>query len=125
MKLILDTGALVALERNDRSMWAKYTASSHAGLPIVSHGGVVAQVWRNGSRRARLSSALAGIGVIPLDARLGKRTGELLSSSGTSDVVDAAVVAIASDGDVIATSDPGDIRLLAAAADIDVGIIAT
>jgi hypothetical protein len=37
----------------------------------------------------------------------------LLARTGTSDAIDAALICLASDGDDIVTSDPGDLRDLA------------
>lgn len=49
MTLILDAGAFVALERNDRAMWRRLKAAKLAGTPPRTHGGVIAQVWRGGA----------------------------------------------------------------------------
>lgn len=115
MTLVVDSGALIALERADRAMWRRLKAAQLASSVPVSHGGVVGQAWRGkGSRRALLAKALDGIDVRGLDASLGRAAGELLARSGTSDVVDAALVLLAEDGDDIVTSDPDDIELLAA-----------
>jgi hypothetical protein len=54
---------------------------------------------------------------------LGKRAGELLARSKRSDVVDAALVLLASDGDALVTSDPQDLKALARAADRLVDLI--
>lgn len=113
MTLVLDSGALIALNRNERRMWVRLKAAFTAGELPVTHAGVLAQVWRGGARPARLAQALAGIDVQPLDESLGKATGELLGATGFSDVVDAAVVLLSNDGDEIVTSDPGDLALLA------------
>jgi hypothetical protein len=61
--------------------------------------------------------------VVPLDKFLGRRAGVLLGRAGTSDVIDAAVVLLASDGDRILTSDPDDLRHLAEASEIDADIV--
>lgn len=113
MTLVLDAGALIALDRNERPMWVRLKAARAAGELPVTHGGVVAQVWRGGARQARLAQALAGIDVQPLDQPLGKAAGELLAATGPSDVVDAAVVLLANDGDDIITSDPDELAQLA------------
>ena len=79
MKLVLDSGALIALERNDRAMWRRLKAAQVAGSVPVSHGGVVGQAWRGkGPRQALLAKALAGIEVRALDDALGRAAGELL-----------------------------------------------
>lgn len=116
MTLLLDSGALVALARDERAMWRRLKACMGTGLVPRTHAGVLAQVWRGGPRQARLAQALAGIEVFPLDERLGRATGELLARSGGSDVVDAALVILADDGDEIVTADQGDFGSLAAAA---------
>jgi hypothetical protein len=91
----------------------------------ITHGGIVGQVWRSGSsRQARLAKALTGIRVEALDEALGRRAGSLLARARRSDVIDAALVLLAQDGDIILTSDPEDLEPLAAAADIHVDIIA-
>jgi hypothetical protein len=115
--LILDSGALIALERNDRAMWRRLKSAYLAGSVPVSHGGVVGQVWRgHGSRQALLATALAGVDVRALDDRLGRAAGELLAAARRQDVIDAALVLLAHDGDHVVTSDPGDLEPLARAA---------
>ena len=116
MTTILDAGALIALDRNDRSAWVRLKGLHLAGERPVTHGGVVGQVWRGGPRQARLATALAGMDVRSLDERLGRLAGELLASTRMSDVVDAALVVLAVDGDEIVTLDSDDLGRLAAAA---------
>lgn len=124
MRLVLDAGALIALERNDRAMWLRYRVSRVAGTLMVTHGGIVGQVWRSGGpRQARLAKALAGIAVLPLDDALGRSAGALLAATRTSDVLAAALVLLAHDDDVIFTSDPDDLEPLTRATDRDVEII--
>lgn len=114
MSIVLDSGALVALERNERSMWIRLKAAQIEGDPPLTHGGVLGQVWRGGRRQARLSQALAGIEVLSLDETLGRAAGQLLGAAGLSDVVDAAVVLLAQDGDEVITTDLDDLGRLAA-----------
>ena len=112
---ILDSGALIALEDGDRQMWRRLKAALQAQDPPRTHGGVVAQVWRGGAgRQARLAGALQAVGIVPLDAALGRRSGVLLAHSGLDDAIDAALAALADHGDQIITSDPGDLAILAA-----------
>jgi hypothetical protein len=116
VKLVLDSGALIALERNDRRMWRRFKSALLAGNVPLSHGGVVGQVWRGrGPRQAQLAKALGGIEVRALDDALGRAAGELLALSGQRDVIDAALVLLTSDGDHIVSSDLDDIEPLAAA----------
>jgi hypothetical protein len=79
-------------------------------IPAVA----LAQAWRS-RRQARLAQVVNACVVEALDERLAKSAGELCGMSKTRDVVDAAVVASASRrGDAILTSDPRDLRRLAA-----------
>jgi hypothetical protein len=122
--LVLDAGAFVAVERGDRDVVALVKRERLAGRPPVTSGGVVAQVWRGGrGRQAELARLLAGVHVAAVDDHLGRRAGMLLARSGQSDVIDATVVCLAADGDDILTSDPGDLRALAEAAEVHVELI--
>ena len=123
--MILDAGAFLALERGDRSMWRRLKTQHLARSDCLTHGGVVAQVWRGGSgRQALLASAFGSIRVVPLDARLGRRAGTLLARSRMADAIDAAVVAMAGDEDVIMTSDPLDINSLVIASTLRIDVVA-
>jgi hypothetical protein len=112
--LVLDAGALIAVERGDREVAALLKAERHAGRVPITHGGVVGQVWRDGARQALLARLLAGVEVVALDDALGRRAGSLLARAGQDDVVDAALVLLAADGDLILTSDTTDLAMLAA-----------
>jgi hypothetical protein len=123
--LILDAGAFVAAERGNRDVAALVKRERLAGRAPVTNGAVVAQVWRGGhGRQAPVARLLAGTEVVPVDDALGRRAGMLLAASGGSDAVDAAVMALARDGDDILTSDTGDLRALAEAADLHIDLIA-
>jgi hypothetical protein len=112
--MILDSGALIAVERNDRAMWRRLKAAWQADSVPVTHGGVVGQVWRKGGpRQALLAKALAGMDVCALDDRLGRAAGALLARARGNDVIDAALVLLARDGDEIVTSDARDLAPLA------------
>ena len=102
--LTLDTGALIAADRNDREFWAFFKEASEREVVPVIPAPVLAQVVK-------------ACFVEPLEEGLAKQAGELLGRAKTSDVVDAAVVAgAAGRGDVVLTSDPRDLRRLAAVA---------
>ena len=113
MTLVLDSGALTALGRDERVMWTRLKAAQMTGDLPLTHAGVLGQVWRGGPRQARLSQALAGIEVRALDEALGRMAGELLGAAGLADVIDAAVVLLSNDGDDIITSDSDDFERLA------------
>jgi hypothetical protein len=121
--LVLDSGALIALERNERPMWARLKAAQLAGELPVTHAGVLGQAWRGSPRQARLARALDGVDVRPLDERLGRAAGELLGLAGLSDVIDAAVVLLSTDGDEIVTVDRDDFEHLVSASGRHVELI--
>jgi hypothetical protein len=124
MRLVFDTGALIALERNDRAMWQRLKLALQAREAPLSHGGIVGQAWRGrGPRQALLARALDVLDIRRLDAMLGRAAGELLARAKQDDVIDAALVLLASDGDRIITSDPEDLAPLARAADLDVELV--
>ena len=104
-------------------MWIRLKAAHASGEVPVTHAGVVGQVWRASPRQARLSHALKGIDVRPVDDRLGRAAGALLGAAGTSDVIDAAVVLLANDGDDIITSDADDIARLASTMDLHIELL--
>ena len=50
MPLVLDAGALIAVDRQDRSIGAVLRLAHHEQLPVRTSAAVVAQVWRGGGR---------------------------------------------------------------------------
>lgn len=124
MTLILDAGAFVAVERGHRRIAALVKTEHRAGRSPVTHGGVVAQVWRGGSgRQVPVARLLAAVDVKALDEDIGRRAGLLLAMSGSADAIDAVLVCLASDGDQILTSDPVNLAALAEAAAAEVDLV--
>ena len=124
MSLILDAGAFVAVERGNRDVVALVKRERLAGRAPLSHGGIVAQIWRGGAgRQAEVARFLRGVDVKSLDEELGKRAGVLLARADGDDAIDAALVGLATDGDDILTSDLSDLRALAEAAGVHVDLI--
>jgi len=122
--LVLDAGAFVAVERDDRDVVALIKRERLADRAPLTNGGVLAQVWRGGhGRQAGLARLLAGVDVASIDDLLGRRAGMLLAISRTTDAVDASIIALARDGDDVLTSDPGDLRTLAEAANVHIELI--
>lgn len=79
---------------------------------------VLTQVWRGGARQAMLSRILRSCVIDPTNDRVARDAGQLLGRSGSTDAVDAIVVASALRRHaLIVTSDPDDIAMLWAAAD--------
>jgi hypothetical protein len=115
--LILNAGALVAVDRGNRAMIARLRAAQQHGLDLRSNAMVIAQVWRDRhGRQAGLAQILRAVDVRAVSPDDGRRAGVLLGMTGTSDPVDATVVLLASPGDRIVTSDPQDLAALAEAA---------
>ncbi|MGH9188981.1 MAG: hypothetical protein ACRD0Q_02950 [Acidimicrobiales bacterium] len=124
MSLILDAGAFIAVERGDRDLVALVKRERLAERSPLTHGGVVAQIWRGGTgRQAEVARLLVGVEVKPLDDALGKRAGVLLGRTSGTDAIDSALVCLASDGDEVLTSDPADLRDLARAAGVHVDLV--
>ncbi len=115
MSLVLDTGALLAVERADQIVLALVDEARRAGVRVVTTSGVVAQAWRGGPRQARLALLLRGSHEVALDAARSRSVGMLLGVAGVRDVVDGSIVDAATDGDEILTSDPDDISALVSA----------
>lgn len=116
--LVLDAGALIALDRNDRGVWVLLAAAADAGAIVQVPAGAIAQAWRDGRRQALLSRALGQCDEVALDGAGARAAGLLCGRSGSADIVDASVVltagGLARNGPVaVLTSDPGDIRRLA------------
>lgn len=124
MSLILDAGAFIAVEKGNRDVLALIKRERTRQRAPITQGGVVAQVWRGGrGRQVPLSLLLQGTEVRPLDGNLGKIAGSLLGKAGGSDVIDAALVCMAEDGDDILTADPDDLLNLARQAGVHVELI--
>jgi hypothetical protein len=122
--LLLDAGAFIAVERDDRNVIALVKRELNLGRTPLTHGAVVGQIWRGGSgRQVGVARLLRAVEVVPIDDELGRRAGVLLAPSKTRDVVDAALVLLARDGDEIVTSDADDIIPLAVAAEVDIEIV--
>lgn len=114
-RTILDAGALIALERNDRAMWSAIKLAALAGEDVVVPTTVLAQVWRGKASQALLAKALQHCVLESFD-RVAKQVGELCGKTGTHDICDAHVAIVATAvGDALFTSDPKDLRRLVAA----------
>jgi len=123
--LVLDAGALVAVDRGDRPMMARLAVAQQHGLELRSNAMVVAQVWRDRQgRHASLARLLRAVDVRAISHEDGRQAGVLLGQAGTTDPVDATVVLLARPGDRIMTSDPDDLTRLASAAGKSAVIVA-
>jgi hypothetical protein len=109
--LTLDTGALIAAERDSRRFWAYWKLGRKPPRRVTLPAPVLAQAWRRNT--ASIAHLVQACTIEPLDFSRAKAVGLLLAKSGTSDIVDAMVVlgAVAR-RDAIVTSDPADIERL-------------
>jgi len=117
MGITYDTGALIAADRAERRMWARHRALlALREVPTVP-APVVAQSWRGG-RQALLARLLAGCDVEALDDGQARSVGSLAARAATTDIVDVCVVEGAiRRHDLVVSSDPDDLRAIAAAVD--------
>lgn len=115
---LYDTGALIAIDNNERRMWARHSLALDDGRDIHVPSVVVGQAWRDPRRQVRLGRFLTGCQVEPVGLEIAKAAGILCGKAGTADVVDATVVVMAASlGALVWTSDPNDIRKLIDALD--------
>jgi hypothetical protein len=113
--LILDAGALIAVDRGDQAMYKLIRDALRTGTPVRTNANAIAQVWRDGAKQARLARLLRDLKVEPITREDGYRAGELLGRTRMKDVVDATVALLAKTADILYTSDPGDLRKLCTA----------
>jgi len=109
---VLDSGALIAIDRRDRKVGAMLRVLQRDAVPVRTAAGAIAQVWRARHRQVNLARTLPGLDVAALDELAARKVGELLGSSGTSDTVDAHVALLVQPGGQILTSDDQDIKAL-------------
>lgn len=121
--LTLDTGALIAAEKNAARFWSIWAAAMKRKARVTVPAAVVAQAWRG--NRPVVARIIAVCAIDVLDLEEAKSVGLLLAKSRkSSDVVDAAVVVGAvRRGDAIATSDPDDITGLLSAAGANLPVL--
>lgn len=109
--LTFDTGALIALERNRQRMRDILTRALEASVVITVPTPVIGEWWRG--RSDIRDAILASVEVEPLSERLAKLAGEAVGAVRGAALVDAIVMAsAASRGDVVYTSDVGDLERL-------------
>ena len=112
---VLDSGALIALERNDRALWAVLKRAAILSEDVLVPSTVLAQVWRSAPTQARLAAALQFCVIASFDA-VAREVGVLCGRTRTSDICDAHVAIVAQTyADVLYTSDPRHLRTLLAA----------
>ena len=114
-RTVLDSGALIALERNDRAVWAAFKLAALKSTDVLVPSTALAQVWGGTAAQTQLSKALQHCVIASFDA-VARAVGELCGRTHTTDVCVAQVAIIAArQGEVLYTSDPEDLRRLVAA----------
>jgi hypothetical protein len=113
--IVLDAGALIAIERGDRRVLALCKVAIDDGGLLVVPAAVVGQVWRDGSRPVPVARVVGAreTTIEPLDLDVAKLAGSYCGLSGTSDVIDATVVIAAHQYQAkIVSSDESDLKRL-------------
>ena len=96
MRIILDSGAIIASERNDPTLAAILKAARKNRTPILVPATVVAETWRGPSTHARTAHLFGSVDGFPeLNEQTARQVGALLAVSKTAAIVDGNVVAIA------------------------------
>ncbi len=111
--LTFDTGALISLERRRARMARVFTTAVAEGFIITVPSVVISEWWR--SRSDAREIILRGLRLEPVDAELAKLAGIAIAAVKGATVVDALVMASAARrGDIVYTSDVGDLQRLGA-----------
>ena len=111
----LDSGGLIALDRDDRRVIVLLARARQIGAPVTVSASALARAIRKPEHQARLSRLVRQptTQVANLDRVDATSVGRLLAASGTSDIADAHVVICARRaGQPVVTSDPGDLSRL-------------
>lgn len=119
--IVLDAGALIALDRGDKRMIALLDRALARRRAFRVPAGVVGQAWRDTRVQVTLARFLRGdeVEIIPLDELLARSCGEICTAANSSDIIGASVVILARERrDPIITSDPNNLRRLDPAAQI-------
>jgi predicted nucleic acid-binding protein len=112
---VLDTGALIAIERGDERMTALLIEARRGGGRFLVPAGVLAQAWREGARQARLALFLNDqrVEIVPLTEPQARAAGVLCGLARRRDVVDASVAITArAHRCSIVSGDPLDLEAL-------------
>jgi predicted nucleic acid-binding protein len=113
-RVMLDTGALLALERGQQSIRKVHRLAIEEGYPLVTTTPCVAEWWRKGRREKVRAAILRTLLLEPPDAHVARLAGAAIGVVAAG-VVDALLMAAASlRGDTVYTSDLDDLDRLRA-----------
>ncbi len=111
--LTLDTGALIAFERATERVRRLLDQATRDERRIVIPAVSIAEVWRGDARDAPVARLLKFCDVEVLDERRARDAGALRRRTPGAGAVDCCIaVGVLERGDVLATSDPDDMRAL-------------
>lgn len=122
-RLILDSGAIIALAAGDALMRAHLRVARSEGVLVLVPALVIAETIRGADSDAPVNRALKLVGeVTPITETIARLAGRLLRRAGrtrsqhTPPTLDALIVAVAilRGGGTLLTGDPGDLLTLAA-----------
>jgi predicted nucleic acid-binding protein len=127
--IVYDTGALLAAERRNPDFLALHDELTRARIRPIVPVVVLAQAWRGGPQH-QISRVLKGCDILPDDQATGRATGRAAglacAASGTADVVDAIVIAIAVRHQApVVTSDPRDLTRIADSIGVKIRLFTT
>jgi predicted nucleic acid-binding protein len=115
-RLILDSGAVIALARHDARARAALTAAWEVGADVIVPAVVIAETVRGSARDAPVNRILNGVGnVAPATEKIARSAGALLAMAKSAATIDSLVVAEAvhRGGGVVLTGDAGELASLA------------
>jgi hypothetical protein len=121
--LVLDSGALIQLERGDKRMIQLFQAIIAGRVTATIPRTVIAEVWRGGARQSRVAKLIkmapadtpCRVAIDELTPARAKEIGKTIGSCGHDDIVDVNVALCARDprtgriDSVILTADQADI----------------
>lgn len=115
-RLILDSGAVIALSRRGQRARAFLARALELGAPVEVPVVVVAETIRGGPKDAPVHRVLKAVGSVPETREAhGRIAGRLLGTARSTATVDALVVAqaVEAGGAQVLTGDPDDLERLA------------
>jgi predicted nucleic acid-binding protein len=113
--IVFDTGALIAVDRGDRTVMVVVAEARKGNDTITVPAGCVAQAWRMPARQARLAAFLRmpNVAIVSLDDQEARLVGLLLGHARARDIADGHVALCAHRlNQVVLTSDPKDLRAI-------------
>ena len=123
--IVYDTGALLAAERRNPDLLALHDELTSARIRPLVPVVVLAQAWRGGPQH-QISRVLKACDIVSDDQRIGRAAGVACAAAGTTDVVDAIVIATAVRHQApVVTSDPGDLARIADAVGVKIKLYPT